>query len=67
MDQEQVLKHLHPALGSLGRAQECALTGSELWLTCGRLYGQVHAVATLLGDYTLLLKIFDQPSEECMG
>jgi hypothetical protein len=67
MDQEQVLKHLQAALGSLGRAQEFALTGTELWLTCGRLYGQVHAVTTLLADYTLLLKILDQPSKECIG
>jgi hypothetical protein len=66
MDQEEVLMHLRDALASINRARGAALTGSELLFTCGRLYGQVDAVAKLLADYTRLLQIFDQPSDECI-
>jgi len=59
MDQEQVLKHLRAALMFLGHAQEYADTGSELWLTCRRLYDEVDAVASLLADYSILSNIFD--------
>jgi hypothetical protein len=64
MNQEQVLKNLRAATMFLSHAQEYADTGSELWLTCRRLRNEVDAVASLLADYSILLKIFDGSAEK---
>ena len=46
----------------LSHAEEYADTGSELWSTCRRLHNEVNAIASLLTDYPLLLKAFDESS-----
>ena len=62
MDREQVLKNLRAATMFLSHAEEYADTGSELWSTCRRLHNEVNAIASLLTDYPLLLKAFDESS-----
>ena len=61
-NQEQVLKNLRAATMFLKLAEDYAETGSELWSTCHRLHNEVNAVASLLADYALLLKAFDESS-----
>ena len=63
-NQEQVLKNLRAATMFLKLAQKYTDIGSELWSTCHRLHNEVNAVASLLADYSLLLKAFDESAEK---